>query len=357
MRKAVIPVLASAALLAACSSDTPLSPRERAVHPDDARLDLATGALAGLEVGRVALVTHTAGRPALYVQNADGSGRIRIHFDHLTDDVEGNYTQEQLPVDDDHIVAIRNPRWSPDGTRLAVVVSAAYDQSEVIVVNADGTGGRVMSNNAQYVISPPVWSADASRLYYAMSTLPFARGVDVFETRLATSTVRRITTGFGDPSSMAWDAGARALLVTKGTGSTYDPIFNFVTMAARISPASGAVQPVRTGILGEGAGVAHSAEWALMLRNREFDGSEFVAELVRQPLPAGPARVIASGTDIASARLLSTERHALLERYVARRSGDVVPEWDLVDLQTGARATLPALEPDVSQIDPYVTAR
>lgn len=357
MRKAIIPALASAALLAACSGETPLSPHDRIDHSaDGASLDLSTSsALAGVRVGRVALVRNDGARPALYVQNADGSGRIRIHFNDLTDAVEGNYTQEQLPVDDDHLVAIRNPRWSPDGTRLAVVVSAAYDQSEVIVVNADGTNGRVMSNNAQYIISAPHWSPDGSLLTYTMSTLPFARGLDLFETRLATSTVRRITTGFGDPTSVVWGADGRTLVVGKGTGSTYDPTFNFVSMVGLIDAASGTVQPLRTGIVGQVYGVARSAAWALVLLNRELDGSTSVSDVVREPLAGNaPTVLVASGTNIVSARLLGTERHALIERQVTDRSGEAAPQWTIVNMETRAGVVLPALEPGVAQIDPYV---
>ncbi|HEX6535267.1 MAG TPA: hypothetical protein VF041_11750 [Gemmatimonadaceae bacterium] len=360
MRKAVIPLLASAALLAACSGDTPLSPTDRIGQTADGpSLDLASGsAAAGVTVGRVALVARDGTRPALYVQNADGSGRIRIHFGDLKDDVEGNYTQAQLPVDDDHIVAIRNPRWSPDGTQLAVVVSAAYDQSEVIVVNADGTNGRVMSNNAQYIISAPHWSPDGSLLTYTMSTRPFVLGLDLFETRLATSTVRRITTGFGDPTFVVWSADGHSLVVGKGTGSTYDPVFNFVSMVGLVDPASGAVQPVRTGIIGQVYGLARSAAWALVLRNGESDGSASVSDVVRQPVVGyAPTVRIASGTNIVSARLLGTERHALIEREVSGRSGESAPQWTIVNVETGAGVVLPGLEAGVSQIDPYVTVR
>lgn len=359
MRNVMIPMLASVALMAACSGDTPLSPRDRIDRLTGApSLDLAQGsAAAGVRVGRVALVKNEGGRPALYVQNADGSGRIRIHFDSLTDDVEGNYTQDQLPVDDDHIIAIRNPRWSPDGTRLAVVVSAAYEQSEVIVFDADGTNGRVMSNNAQYIISAPHWSPDGSRLTYTMSTLPAVHGLDLFETHLATSTVRRLTTGFGDPTAVVWSANGRTLVVGKGTGSTFDPVFNFVSMVGVVDPASGTVQAAHTGIIGEVYGLARSAAWALILRNRELDGSTLVQEVVRQPLAGGAPAIVATGTNIASVRLLGTERHALIEREVGSRSGGTVPQWAIVNVQTGAGAVLPALEPEVAQIDPYVTVR
>ena len=54
---------------------------------------------------------------------------------------------------------------------------------------------RVASVNQQIILSGIDWSADQRYLAYAMSTLPGARGVEIFTTDLQQNTVRKLTTG------------------------------------------------------------------------------------------------------------------------------------------------------------------
>ena len=59
-----------------------------------------------------------------------------------------------------------DPAWSPDGTRIAFA-STLSDFSEIYVVNADGTGLRRLTRNAQTDQSP-TWTRDG-RIIYAHS--------------------------------------------------------------------------------------------------------------------------------------------------------------------------------------------
>jgi len=54
--------------------------------------------------------------------------------------------------------------WSPDGKRVAYAIfSESWDHQVLRVVNADGTGDRVLSDNRQHVrILPGAWSSDGS---------------------------------------------------------------------------------------------------------------------------------------------------------------------------------------------------
>ena len=54
-----------------------------------------------------------------------------------------------------------NPVWSPDGRRLAFVRQAPGKESEIIVVNLDGTGSRALTSGQS-----PVWSPDGTKIAF-----------------------------------------------------------------------------------------------------------------------------------------------------------------------------------------------
>ncbi|MCZ6635211.1 MAG: DUF5050 domain-containing protein [bacterium] len=57
------------------------------------------------------------------------------------------------------------PTWSPDGTRIAFVSQLVGVDSDVFVVNADGTGLTNLTNNPAIDINP-VWSPDGKQLIF-----------------------------------------------------------------------------------------------------------------------------------------------------------------------------------------------
>ena len=77
--------------------------------------------LPDLSTGRVATIEWEGTTPTLYLQNFDGSARVRVHFDSVTDAIPGN--RPDLPVTDTTLLAINRVKWSPDGQYLAVVVA------------------------------------------------------------------------------------------------------------------------------------------------------------------------------------------------------------------------------------------
>ena len=132
------PILAASVLaLGACTDrPAPASPETRAAFGPQLKQD------------RVAYVQYEGRFPALYLANADGTGRTRVRFDYLVDRIEGNYPQRLLPVKDGTIVAMGPIKWSPDGSQLAVVLSVGFDQSQVVVMNSDGHFLRAASSRS-----------------------------------------------------------------------------------------------------------------------------------------------------------------------------------------------------------------
>jgi Tol biopolymer transport system component len=58
-----------------------------------------------------------------------------------------------------------NPRFSPDGTRICYMRYGDGYGPEVCVINANGSGHRVLASGEL-----PVWSPDGNRIAYVAST-------------------------------------------------------------------------------------------------------------------------------------------------------------------------------------------
>jgi dipeptidyl aminopeptidase/acylaminoacyl peptidase len=255
--------------LAACS-ETPTTPNA----------PLYTASTNGLKQDRVAVVDLGGRHPALFVQNADGSDRRQIHFGNVKDRIEGNFAG--LAITDEGILALGPLKWSPDGQQLAVVVTAAFDQSEVIVMDADGHNQRAASSNWQIILSDVDWSPDSKAIAYAMSTLPAARGVDVFMTDLVKNEVRRLTTGQNlFLTELRWDSEGSGVYFSKVTGEDERPVSNLVNRILRVDVASGAIRTLAEQIVGTVQGIARDGSFALTLRNVSFDGARYDRELLR----------------------------------------------------------------------------
>jgi Tol biopolymer transport system component len=57
------------------------------------------------------------------------------------------------------------PAWSPDGRRLAFK-TAQFGSNQLAVINADGTGERLLTRTFRFSEGQPAWSADGTKLLY-----------------------------------------------------------------------------------------------------------------------------------------------------------------------------------------------
>ena len=135
------------------------------VRPDGSgltRLDVAVSPYYGVwspDGDRIALIAGVIDggyASAIFVVNRDGSGLVKL-------------TQEGWDESD--------LAWSPDGSRIALQSrprEAHYQDTEIDIVMADGTGRRRLTADPQGGDSSPAWSPDGSQIAFVKVTGPLA---------------------------------------------------------------------------------------------------------------------------------------------------------------------------------------
>ena len=290
--------------LAACSDD------DKVVGPSQDEAGVQT----------VALVELEGTRPAFYLQQSDGTGRIRIHFNGAVDDVPGN--SPLVPaLTDANILGLRSVKWSPDGTRIAFVATTAFDQAEVVVMKSDGTDPRIVSPNYAYVVGDVDWSPDGTRVAYIMATQPSLRGLELFVSDVAGSGAPRVTkvttsSGYrGLGGTIRFTSTGTAVWISQITGEQGAPLFESIGAVMRVDLATGAITPVLQNIAGEVQAISHAGFWALVIRHKGLNNGVYDNQLVRIPLVGlGPEQLLVDGGQLDFARLTTDDTHALLMR-------------------------------------------
>lgn len=269
---------------------------------------------------RVALTTRDGSQAALIVQDADGAARSRIHFTAVTDNVPGNLPPFLLPVNDATIRAMSTVRWDATGSRLAVVLSAAFDQSEIVVMNADGSRQRTMSPNTQVITSDIAWSPDGSRIAYTLSTGPAISGIELLMTEVASSRVTQLTSGSGLGAAgvaLAWSASSDAVLYSEITDTGPGPLFQRLSQVNRIDIDTGDQVTIASDVPGEIAGISTDGEWVLLLRRMVPTGSGFSVDVVIRRLADGQETVLTDSPEpVQWAAVTAGERQVLIASSV-----------------------------------------
>jgi dipeptidyl aminopeptidase/acylaminoacyl peptidase len=311
--------LAPLALGAACSSETVAPP------PYTTTFSL------------VAYTTRVANQAALFVRQWPDTTTARLHLANVVDQIPGNYSG--LIVDDAHLIALESPSWNPEGTRVAVVATVAYDQSEIVVMGASGIGADVASPNTQIIASDPQWSTDGKKIAYTMSTLPGFLGIDLFVTDLTTHTVRRLTTGKNVVNAaIRWSSDGSAIYYARTAGATTSGPDNWLSEVVRVDVATGAAQSVATNIVGQIVAISRSGGRVLLTRSLGATHALYEATL-----GAGERQLLA--TNAAYARYVSTTDSRIL---IVSSTGPDARAFEILDVASNKRTPVTGVPADAS---------
>ena len=304
-------IIAAAAALAACADGT-------------TSLDTPPAA-------RVASVEYVGNRAALFIERETGV-RARVAFTGAVDPIPGN-SPLVPPFVDANLLALGPVVWSPDGEHLAMVATLAHDQSEIVVLKKDGSAPRVASVNTQIILGGLDWSPDGTRLAYGMSTLPSARGVDLFVTDLATDRVHRLTQGGSYRplgGTVRFSADGRSILYAKQLREGGAPLFETFSEVRRIDIATGADVAISGEIAGEVQGIARSGAWAVVIRRTgTLPAGDYDRALIRLPLGGGAEQVLLAGGKLHYARLSADDTRLVLVRDEATAGSPLLAHLSL----------------------------
>ncbi len=306
---------------------------------------------------KVAVIEQEGTRPVLHVQKADGSQRTRVHFDGAADRIPDQHPLVPR-LEDANILAMGPIRWSPDGQKLAIVVTLAYDQSMIVVVDATGANATVASVNSQRIMTDVDWSVDGKHLVYGMSTRGPTGGIDVFVTDLALDRVRRITNGLelGMGAAVRFDAIGSGVHLVRWTGDQAPPLINRLSRIDHITLATGAMTPLAVDVVGEVVDVSRTGVMALVLRRRApVPGGEYDKQLVRATFgEGGGEHVLIPAGVMQSATLSPFDTRAVLVVNEAPSNMSAAYGYYSVGLASGTRLPLPGTGAATTGVDVYV---
>lgn len=278
-------------------------------------------------VARIASTEWLGSRAGLFIQQGEAE-RVRLTFTGALDQIPGN-SPYVPPVRDENFLALGPISWSPDGARLALVATLAADQSEVVVVNADGSNARVASVNSQIILADPDWSPDGTRLVYAMSTAPHAQGVELFTTNLVTNQVQRLT-----QDRRYHPVGGSVRFASTGSSILYGtvvaeggaPLFESQSEIWRMDLATGASTKLAS-VTGSVQGVARNGAWAIVLKRKAYVDGDYDYALVREPIGGGTSITLIDGGRLSYARLTNDDDRAMVVRNESPVRGESSLHW------------------------------
>ena len=233
--------------------------------------------------------------------------------------------------------------WSPDGRRLAAVATVASDQSEIVVVDADGRNARIASVNSQIILTEVDWSPDGSRIVYGMSTRPNATAVELFVTDVDGSRVQQLTQGFAfGPvgGAIRFDVTGRVIYYSRIVREEGAPLFESVSEIWRRDVASGASARVSGEIAGMVQSISRAGAWAIVLRRKGvLPTGAYDKSLIRIPLDGSGESTLVDGGNLQHARLTSDDARVLVVRDESPEPGHTSPAY--LTLPSGGGPSIP----------------
>lgn len=120
------------------------------------------------------MLDSTVGPPGMYTMNLDGSelAPIAVVGDSIRK-TDGSY----LVIPES--TGCENPRWSPDGQKVACGYSHGPHMSTLVLMNADGTNKHFLPRIAGY---QPQWSPQGDRLLFARAAWSSIAGPAIVDT-------------------------------------------------------------------------------------------------------------------------------------------------------------------------------
>ena len=150
---------------------------------------------------RVVFCRHGKGRGAfsIYVVNADGTNPVALTRVRLS---------TGTPRSSDLLAA---PAWSPDGRRIAYLVTAWPVRSEIWIMNANGSGKRRLVANAIFLTGRPAWSPDGHSIAFASNRTGHS---DIYAMNLTTGRTQNLTKDKAANGMPTWSPDGHSLAFT-----------------------------------------------------------------------------------------------------------------------------------------------
>lgn len=193
--------------------------------------------------------------------------------------------------------------------------------------------GQVASINTQIIASDPEWSPDGTKLAYVMSTLPNFRGLDLFVTDLATHQVTRVTTNANiRHGSIVWSADGSTIYYSSTTGTSPDAPDNWVTEVVKVDVATKSAQVISSHVLGEVTSIARPGNRVLLTRT-VTQGTDTTRALIVSSLGPNPTeQVLAS--DVAYAHFVTGSDTYAVVVVATIDGGNVIDRFLLANIGT-----------------------
>jgi Tol biopolymer transport system component len=114
---------------------------------------------------------------------------------------------------------VSRPSWAPDGRRIAYAEDPQTElgsggTSRIVVVNADGTGRRVLVGQA----SDPAWSPNGSKLAYVAYPSRLSEAGSIVVGKADGSAPRQLTRAAASEARPAWSPSGQRIAFTRAVG-------------------------------------------------------------------------------------------------------------------------------------------